>query len=237
MKNPYFEELILFENDDFIAINKPPGISTLEDRSETTNVLLLAKEYISTAQACHRIDKDTSGVLVLAKNATGFKHLSMKFQKREVNKWYHAVVQGNTEFDNYHINVPITIKNQGIVRWDKKQGKESSTYFTTLQNFRSYSLIQCKPVTGRRHQIRAHLKYVKHPIIADELYGGNRLYLSEIKKNYRSNQSAEKPIINRMALHAFRVSFKSLDGIEQLIEAPYPKDFVVLLRQLKKYNN
>lgn len=232
-----FKELILFENDDFLVINKPAGISTLEDRVDDSNILSGAKRFFPDAQVCHRIDKDTSGTLVLAKNPEGYRHLSLQFQNRTVEKIYHAVVHGQTDFVDHLIDVALCVKNHGIVKWDSKLGKASSTYFKTIQNFKTCSLVECKPISGRRHQIRVHLKSSKHPIIADTMYEGELMYLSQLKKNYKPGQREERPIISRMALHAVSVSFKTLDGEIVQIEAPYPKDYEILLKQLTKYNN
>lgn len=235
MKKLSFGDLILFEDADYLAINKPDGISTLEDKAEDTHILSMAKHIYPDIQVCHRIDKDTSGVLVFAKNPVAYKHLSMQFQNREVVKIYHAVVHGQTEFKNHLIDIQLMVKNQGLVKWDTKSGKDSKTYLNTLQNFKSNSLVECKPITGRRHQIRVHLKYSTHPIVADTLYEGEYIYLSQIKRKYKPGQREEKPIINRMALHAYSICFKDLDNENQTIQAPYPKDFSILLKQLNKY--
>lgn len=236
MKRIDFNILILFENNDYLVINKPSGISTLTDRKDNIDLISLAKSSYPEIHACHRIDKDTSGVLVYAKNPEGYKHLSMQFQNREVIKKYHAIVQGQTEFKNYLVDIPLIEKGQGTVRWDTRNGKKSSTVFSTLENFKDYSLVECRPITGRRHQIRVHLKYAHHPILADTTYSGEYLYLSHIKRNYKPTKRAETPLINRMALHASSISFKTLTGEEQNITADYPKDFQVLLKQLRKYN-
>ena len=237
MKKLSFRDLIVFEDADYLAINKPDGISTLEDKAEDTHILSMAKQVYPDIQVCHRIDKDTSGVLVLAKNPAAYKHLSLQFQNREVIKIYHAVVHGQTEFKNHLVDVQLIVKNQGIVKWDTKSGKDSKTYLNTLQNFKSYSLVECNPTTGRRHQIRVHLKFSNHSIVADTLYEGEPIYLSQIKRKYKPGQREEKPIINRMALHARSIRFKGLDNEDQTIEAPYPKDFFILLKQLNKYCN
>lgn len=236
MGKQMFKGLILFENDDFLVINKPSGISTLEDRIENSNILATAKVSFTQIQVCHRLDKDTSGTLVLAKNPEGYRHLSLQFQNRTVEKIYHAIVHGQTNFMNYLIDVPLSIKNHGNVKCDAKKGKASSTIITTLQNFKTCSLVECKPITGRRHQIRVHLKSGNHPIIADTLYEGEFVYLSQFKKKYKPGQREERPIINRMALHAVSIAFKTLDGKTVVTKAPYPKDYEILLKQLKKYN-
>ena len=135
MKNLDFTDLILFENTDFLAINKPPGISTLLDRKEESNLLTTAKNIYPDIQVCHRIDKDTSGVIVFAKNPEAYKHLSLQFQNRQVKKIYHAVVHGNTEYKNQMISVPLIDKNSSQVNWDNKTGKEAITIFSSIENY------------------------------------------------------------------------------------------------------
>ena len=232
-----FTDLVLFEDDNYLVINKPAGLSTLEDRASETDVLSLAKEHFANAQVCHRIDKDTSGALVLAKNPEAYTHLSLQFQHREVGKKYHAVVHGSREFKEQVVDVPLTVKAQGAVRWDTRHGKDSQTVFTTLELYKVCSLIECKPITGRRHQIRVHLKYLENPIIADTSYGGHSIYLSQLKRKYHPGRRPERALIERMALHAHSISFTSPDNKSISIEAPYPKDFEILLKQLRKYSS
>ena len=235
MRRQSFKELIIFENSDYLAINKPPGLSTLEDRQNSINILSIAKESYPDIQNCHRIDKDTSGVLVLAKNPDAYRHLALQFQHREVQKIYHAVVHGQSEFSHKKVDISLSVKNQGSVKWDTKKGKESITFFSTIKNYKSFSLLECRPITGRRHQIRVHLKHLGHSIISDILYDGSFVYLSQIKRKYRAGKKEEKPLIGRMALHALSISFNSLNNATILIKAPYPKDFEILLKQLNKY--
>jgi 23S rRNA pseudouridine955/2504/2580 synthase len=142
MKKLDFKTLIIFEDADYLAINKPAGISTLEDRTNESHLLSMARINFNEMQVCHRIDKDTSGVLVFAKNPDSYRHLSMQFQNREVNKIYHAVVQGQTDYNRRMVDLPLEVKNHGKVRWDNKSGKESITYFSTIQNFKSNSLVE-----------------------------------------------------------------------------------------------
>ena len=105
MKYPVFKDLIVFENEDFIVVNKPPFLATLEDRAlNATNLLKLAKQYHPDAQACHRLDKETSGALAIAKNPEAYRHLSMQFENREVDKLYHAVVQGVHKFEDLEVD-------------------------------------------------------------------------------------------------------------------------------------
>ena len=237
MKYPVFTDLIIFENDDFIVVNKPPFLATLEDRAlNATNLLKLARQYHPDAQACHRLDKETSGALAIAKNPEAYRHLSMQFEHREVTKIYHAVVDGVHEFDTEEVNLPIYTTSHGTVRIDPR-GKHALTYFKTVKAFKKHTLIKCMPVTGRLHQIRVHLWALKAPISGDETYGGKPFYLSEIKKRFNlKNFTEEMPLIQRVALHAYSLEFKTLNGKEILVEAPYPKDFSVLVKQLEKYS-
>jgi 23S rRNA pseudouridine955/2504/2580 synthase len=235
MKKLKLKDIILFENEDFLALNKPSGISTLEDRSDAMNVLLLVKELYPQIKNCHRLDKYTSGVLLFAKNPDSYRSISLQFQNRQVQKIYHAIVHGQPDFSGHEVNVPLIIKNTGIVIFDTKRGKEANTFFTTLKKFKSCSLVECRPVTGRKHQIRVHLKYAKHPIIADGSYGGELIYLSQLKRKYIQTKEVERPMIDRMALHAVSLEFKDSEGKSIAVEAPYPKDFRIALSQLEKY--
>lgn len=228
-------DILLFENDDVLAVNKPSGFSTLEDRIDDSNVLSLIKKSYPQIQNCHRLDKYTSGVLLFAKNPETYRAISMQFQNREVKKIYHAVAQGHTDFDNTEVNVPLVIKPAGNVYFDFKHGKESKTFFKTMRNYKLCSLVECVPVTGRKHQIRVHLKYLKHPIVADVAYDGAPLFLSSFKKKYKKGNEEERPLIGRMALHAYMLEFSLPENGKISITAPYPKDFRLLVRQLEKY--
>ena len=232
MKPIKFKDLILQEDQDYILINKPPFISTLEDRNDPQNILVLAKEYAPDAQVCHRLDKDTSGVLAIARNPAAYRHLSMQFESRAVKKIYHAVVDGTHQFDNVLVDAPILKQNDGTVKISRL-GKEAQTYFTTLQLYKSQTLVECRPVTGRMHQIRIHLSRLNTSITGDETYGGKPFFLSSVKRGFKLEKlTEEQPLIKRMALHAFSVQFIDLQNREILAAAPYPRDFHVLLKQL-----
>jgi len=226
--------MILFEDDDFILVNKPAFLSTLEDRMEKVNLLALARAYSSDAQVCHRLDKGTSGVLAIAKNPEAYRHLSMQFEKREVTKIYHALVDGIHNFNNVLVDQPIVKMTDGVVKISKKDGKSAQTYFTTLKPYRFHTLVECRPVTGRMHQIRIHLTTLKAPITGDETYGGKPFFLSTIKKGFNlKKETEEQPLMKRMALHAQALAFTNLAGEKKQIEAPYPKDMHAVIRQLE----
>lgn len=237
MKKERFEDWILLEDDDLIVINKPPNISVLDERSgEHVCVLQLARVYCETAQVCHRIDKETSGLLVIAKNPNAYREMSMLFEKRLVQKIYHAVCESSTDFMDYLINLPIYTTNRGKAKVSTREGKESQTLVNTLEKFKHFTFVECKPHTGRMHQIRVHLAAVETPVVADVLYGATIPFLSAIKRKFKLGKGVEeRPMIERLALHARGLSFKLGKGYT--LEAPYPKDFEALLNILRKYDS
>lgn len=235
MKQPDFQDLILFEDDDYIVINKPPFLATLDERvGGAPNILRMARQHHSDMQACHRLDKETSGALALAKNPEAYRHLAMQFENREVKKNYHAVAWGVHHFDNKLVDRSIETTTKGKARLAYK-GKVAETYFTTLETFAKHTLVQCVPITGRMHQIRLHLMYLQAPIVNDTLYGGEEFYLSSLKKKFNMKAGEEEqPFIKRFALHAAELTFARLNGEQVRVEAPYPKDFRVLVENLRQ---
>ncbi len=230
-----FKDLILFENDDFIVINKPPFVSTLEDRVDSVNILTLAREAEPDPQVCHRLDKDTSGVLAIARNPEAYRHLSMQFENREVGKTYHAVSDGIHHFENKLMDAAIAKLSDGTVKISR-EGKPAQTYFNTLKNFKAHTLVKCNPITGRMHQIRIHLTLLKAPITGDETYGGLPFFVSSIKRSFHLKKlTDEQPLMKRMALHAHSLEFGLLNGEKVTVQAPYPKDFKALIKQLEAY--
>lgn len=239
MKYPSFKDLILFENDDYIVVNKPPFVASLDERggSGEINILRLAKQYSADAQVCHRLDKETSGAIIIAKTPEAYRHVSIQFEKRKVNKTYHAVVDGQFSFNELFIDLPILNDGNKSVTIDRKEGKRAETIFNTLKNYRHYTLVECKPITGRMHQIRIHLATQRAAIAGDDMYRGKPVFLSSLKKGYRlAKDEEEQPIMKRFALHARHVVFKGTDGQDIVIEAPYPKDFATLIKLLDKFD-
>ncbi|RYE26476.1 MAG: RNA pseudouridine synthase [Sphingobacteriaceae bacterium] len=238
MKFPKFQDLILFENPDLIVVNKPPFLSSLDEREGgEINLLRLAKQYWDDAQICHRLDKETSGALIIAKNPETYRAVSIQFEKRRVKKVYHAIIDGTHIFENLFIDLPILNVGKGNVTISRQEGKRAETWFNSLRYFKHYTLVECKPVTGRMHQIRIHLATQRASIAGDEMYKGKPVMLSELKRSYRLGKDQEElPIMKRFALHAYEVSFKINEEEEITIHAPYPKDFETLLKLLEKFD-
>lgn len=238
-KFPKFKDLIIFEDDNLIAINKPPFVSSLDDRSGgEVNILRLAKRYWADAQVCHRLDRETSGVLLIAKNPETYRLISIEFERRRVDKAYHAVIEGTHRFEELHVDLPILNQGNKNVSIDRANGKAAETIFNSIQFFRNYTLVECKPITGRMHQIRIHLATQRAAIVGDDMYRGKPVFLSQIKKRgyTLSKGEEETPIMKRFALHAWKVNFKIAEK-EYSFEAPYPKDFATLVRLLEKFDS
>lgn len=236
---PRIQDLILFENDDLFVVNKPPFISSLDEREGgELSMLRLAKNYTKDAQVCHRLDKETSGCLIIAKNPEAYRLVSMQFEHRKVKKIYHAIVNGTHVFNELRVDLPILNLGNKNVSINRQDGKAAETIFNSLKYFKHYTLIQCQPVTGRMHQIRIHLATQKASIAGDEMYGGKPVFLSHIKRGYHLGKDQEElPIMKRFALHAKELTFRINSETEITVNAPYPKDFATLLKQLEKFDN
>ncbi len=230
-----FESLVIGETEAYFVLNKPPFVSSLDDRHEANSIIQLTKSYNDDYQVCHRLDKETSGIIIIAKNATAYRHLSMQFEHRTVDKIYHAVVDGLHEFKDIQVDMPLRTTSRGKVVIDFEKGKTSQTKIKTVKLYKRHTLIHCKPLTGRMHQIRVHAQYLKAPLAGDIIYGGEPVFLSQLKKKFNlKKDTEERPIMQRVALHAAEVSFQDLSGEMCNFVAPYPKDLSVLIKQLEK---
>jgi 23S rRNA pseudouridine955/2504/2580 synthase/23S rRNA pseudouridine1911/1915/1917 synthase len=232
------ENYIVFENDDFIILNKPSGLLSIPDRAgKEISLKKLLQETYSEIFTVHRLDKGTSGLIVFAKNETTHQQLSQQFEVRQTEKIYRGLIIGSTENKKGRIDSPIMEHpvKKGVMVVNRK-GKEALTDYNVLENFGIYSWMQFQIYTGRTHQIRVHMKDVGHPIVCDDLYGdGKPVFLSSFKNKFKLSKNAEeeKPILNRLALHAYQLKFK-IGNKEYEFEAPVPKDLRATLQQLLK---
>lgn len=231
---------VIFENDDFLAINKEPGMLTIPDRHDDTQLSLyksLNQQY-GKIFIIHRLDRDTSGLILFAKNETAHKYFSQLFEQRNIQKKYLGLVRGSMPAKTGSINEPIAEHpvKRGMMTISRK-GKASLTNYEVLEDYGIYSLVQFEIQSGRTHQIRVHAKSIGHPIICDEIYGdGKPILLSSFKKKYKLSQHdlEERPIVSRLALHSASLHFKDIYQKDFFIEAPLPKDMKALLQQLRK---
>lgn len=232
---------IIFENDDVCVINKPSGISAHADgaRHEETvadwlvahapsahgvgePLVLATGSVVERHGIVHRLDKETSGVMVLAKTQEAFLYLKTQFQDREVAKVYRAFVWGVIKDKEGHIDKPIGRSRSDFRRRSAEFGakpplRDAQTLFSVLARNDSFSYVEAKPLTGRMHQIRVHFKAHGNPIVCDKLYLPKR----ECALGF-----------SRLALHAFSLSLSLPEGVTRTFEAPLPADFLHAEREL-----
>jgi RluA family pseudouridine synthase len=249
----FWEIEILYEDAHLLALNKPSGLLTSPDRydPERPNLMKLlhggiaeakpwAKERaLSYLMTAHRLDFETSGVILLAKSKPVLVELANLFGSDKPAKAYMALVRDAPEKDEFEVDAklaPNPIK-MGLIRVDQRHGKRARTVFEVRERFAGWTLLTCRPLTGRTHQIRAHLRHVRLPIVGDLDYGGKPLWLSRLKHDYhlKSGQE-ERPLIARLALHAEQLSLAHpVTGETLTITAPCPKDFNVALKYLRRF--
>lgn len=233
---------IIFENDDFIAINKPPGVLSIPDRHDDTQPSLyrMLTNQFGKIFVVHRLDRDTSGIILFAKNEQYHKYLSSIFEKRNIQKIYTGLIKGAMPAPQGMIDEPIAEhpfhKGEMVIH---KKGKPSQTEYEVINDFGLYSLVKFIIHTGRTHQIRVHAQHSGHPLVGDKIYGdGKPVFLSSFKKKFNLKiDTEEKPLLNRLALHASSLNFKDENGQEFSFEASLPKDIHALVAQLKKSRN
>lgn len=231
----------LYEDDNLVIVNKPSGMLVIPDRFDTTQTSLnqlLEQQYGHHMYVVHRLDRGTSGAICFAKNEDAHKYMSALFREHKVEKYYTGLVGGRVIPETGTIEAAIiehpTKKGKMVT---SKKGKASRTDYTVLEQWPLYSLLQFRIYTGRTHQIRVHMQSIGHPIVCDELYGdGKPFLLSAVKKKYNVGKfEEERPLLNRLALHASKLAFTSMDGKEIIAEAPLPKDISACVNQLNKW--
>jgi len=250
----FWEIPVLFEDEHLLALDKPAGLLTSPDRydPQRPNLMKLLHAGITADKPwalerkltylanAHRLDFETSGVILLAKNKPALVALANLFGSEKPHKKYLALVRGTPADDNFEVNAPLAPHPAkiGLMRVDPKNGKKSKTEFEALENFSGWTLLHCTPLTGRTHQIRVHLRHVDLPIVGDELYGGKPLWLSRLKRDYRLKPGREeRPLISRVALHAEELALPHpVTGETLTITAPWPKDLRVAVKYLRQFS-
>jgi 23S rRNA pseudouridine1911/1915/1917 synthase len=233
---------IIYEDEHYVFVNKPSGILTIPDRhnAEQTSIVTELRKRYDSIFIVHRLDRDTSGCICFAKDEQTHKFTSQLFEKRNVEKFYVGIVNGTIDppiglIDAAIMEHPV-MKGRMIVH--QKQGKTCQTGYEVLESFGHYSYVKFQLFTGRTHQIRVHLKNIEHPLVCDDLYGKmNPIFISALKKNFKlaKLEEEEKPILNRLALHAYQLKFVTEQGKELNVEATLPKDMDATLKQFRKW--
>jgi RluA family pseudouridine synthase len=239
MKHQKLDEL--YSDDDIVVVNKPTGLLSIPDRFDTElpNVRNILRDRYGTIFVVHRLDRETSGVMIMAKPAEAHKHLSEQFEHHTVKKLYHAIVSGIIEPDTLPINISIgpDPRRKGLMK-PTARGKAAHTVVRVVERFRVATLVECELITGRQHQIRVHCAAVGHPLFVDADYGrAKEFMLSSIKRKFNlAKNTEERPVIARVTLHAhaLHVNHPTTDA-RMAWEAPYPKDFAATLQVLRKY--
>lgn len=249
----FWEIPVLFEDADLLALDKPPGLLTSPDRHnpELPSLIRLlhagieagkpwatgrALAYLSNA---HRLDAETGGVLLLARSKPVLARLVETFGSEKPVLRCTALVHGHPPEARFEVDVklaphPVTA---GLMLVDPRRGKRSRTTFEIVERFADHTLLDCTPLTGRAHQVRAHLRHAGFPVVGDALYGGKPLWLSRLKKGFRLKEGREeRPLISRPALHAAQLTLlHPVTGAPLTIASPWPKDFKVAVKYLRQF--
>ncbi|MDK1030545.1 MAG: RluA family pseudouridine synthase [Planctomycetia bacterium] len=237
---------VIYEDEHILAVNKPAGLIVHPGRGNPTGTLANALAYhakrLSTLAGpwrpgiVHRLDRDTTGVILVAKDDTAHAHLSRQFEHRSVHKEYLAVVEGELELISDRIEKPLGrdahIRERYAVA--KSGGKAAESFYEVAERFRGFTLLRVSPKTGRTHQIRIHLASIGHRVVADKQYGSrSSISIADLTGD---ETAGTEPIIQRQALHAHRIRFRHpITGDEMELHAPLPEDMQRLLEALRRY--
>jgi len=232
---------IVFEDEHFLAVNKPAGVLTIPDRfrKDIPNLFAMLSQERDELYTVHRLDKFTSGGLLFAKSKEVHKALSDAFMDRIPEKYYLAIVDGVPREPKGEIDQPLT---ESMVTRGKMlihpRGKQSKTSYEVIKSFVKFSLLRVKIHTGRLHQIRVHLAHIGHPLMVDPLYGNREeFFLSEIKgrKFHLKKGHEERPLLTRQPLHSHKLILPHpITGKKMSFEFEPPKDIKATINQFEK---
>ncbi len=236
---------VLFEDDRVLVVHKPAGMPSVPDRAgKDLGVHGRLRELRpgDDLRIVHRLDRDTSGCLALAKGLGAARQLDLAFRNHTARKRYLLLVAGRVRFHQRSVRAclgpdPRRPGRIRVVARGSKGAREAHTDLQRVEWFRGYSLLRAWPLTGRSHQIRVHVQHLGHPIVADADYGvSGNLLLSEIKRNYKLRRGVtEKPLLTRMFLHAAELWLPQPDGGAAHAEAPLPEDLSRVLQKLRSF--
>lgn len=236
---------VLFESATVLVVDKPPHVTTVPDRRGTDSGIhgmLEALRPGADLRIVHRLDRDTSGCLLLGKGLAAAQHFDAQFRSGAVTKTYVALVHGRPPEDRFEVSAWLGPDRKRPGKVVASAGEVSGfraahTTASVRQRFMQHTLLALHPTTGRAHQLRVHLAFVGHPIVSDRDYGGEPLLLSTLKSGYKLRRgTVERPLLDRMFLHAERIAFHDVDGTVITVEAHLPHDLAVALKKLESFD-
>ncbi len=235
--------VLLYEDDHLVVIHKPSGVSVTADRSGQEDLLQsLARQQKQSEKLrlIHRLDKDTSGVMLLAKNIDMQRRCTEWLEQRQIRKSYLALVAGFVTPPSGIIEACLGRLTHDSQRMcvDPKKGKPAVTEYDLLADFGGVALVLARPITGRTHQIRVHFAHRGFPLAIDPLYGSTRpILLSDYKMGYTiKGKEEETPLIDRLTLHAYQLELPNNCGFPSPLIAPLEKKFAAAVKMLTKHN-
>jgi tRNA pseudouridine32 synthase / 23S rRNA pseudouridine746 synthase len=210
---------VLFENDDIIAVDKPEKLASIPERNRENVSLLriLSETRERKLYTVHRLDKQVSGVILFAKTPAAHRQLNLLFEHRQVHKTYMALVHGEITGQRGVIDKPLRCFGSGRMGEDIERGKPCLTEFCVLERMPGYTLVQVHPVTGRKHQIRAHFFGISHPVVGDTLYGDK-----SIQKTFP-----------RLMLHSLEIEFIEATAKKNIITSKIPSSFSSVINRIR----
>lgn len=240
---------VLYDDDALIVINKPANMIVHPGRGNYMGTLAGALQFHfdklsdvagkHRAGIVHRLDRDTSGVLVVAKDNTVHAKLSSQFEERTVEKEYRAIAWGEVSFDRDYLETHVRVSQRNRERMmvcpPGGNSRHAATFYEVIERFRGFTFLRLVPQTGRTHQLRVHLHHLGHPIVADRLYEGHSaLKLSDLVEHLPPEQ--EQVLLERQALHALSLAFDHpVTGERLKFEAPLPADFEQALTAIRQH--